>query len=798
MDHEPQQLLSSGDTRDLPALASSVIAHAAIPHTVIPQHPAHADSWRQLLATISRAKWLVLGVTILGTAATFVATRYLRTTYVARAVLWVELTDPRSVNPINAGMLGVSGWVDLLRSHSVLDDVVHEQRLNVSVQTKDRDAVVSTLTLGPTFEPGSYKLSVSKDRSWKLHTIDGALIEEGKRDDAIGRAVGFVWAPPPDGPAALRPGETIEFTVESYYEAARGLGSDLRVKAELGSNFIQLELRGTDPRHVAATVNAVAQRFVVVATDLKRRKQAELAKILSEQLQHARSTLTEAEDALRSFRARSAPLLTEGSAGLARHPAPTDPSVSGYLGLRSELMAARRDRQSIQRILDGAGTAGVSLDMLGFIEPVQKSAQLNGALQELTARQADIRGLRYRYTDENPEVRRVASQIAELEQSIIPGLARTVIGELSTREAELNRLVGTASGSLQELPALLLEDARLSRNAQSAEAVFTRIDQRFGEARLAEVSSLADVRILDAAAPPEVPLGNVARILIVLAMLGSFGLGIGGAVLREHIDPTVHNVGQVTQGFGLNILGALPHLSREGGKGSAQAVDAFRGIRLNVMHAYGKAAPIVVTVSSPGMGDGKSFVSINLALAFADAGFKTLLIDGDIRRGRLHRVLGVHRKSGLTDVLNDATPFMSSLQSTGRDNLTFLACGSRTRTGPELLSSSAMAQLLVRLRQQYSVILIDSPPLAAGIEPYVLGTLTGNLMLVVRLGTTDRTLAEGKLDALSRLPIRVLGAVLNGVRSPDVYRRYSYSLEGYELHDEETTWAEAKILRDRS
>ena len=89
--------------------------------------------------------------------------------------------------------------------------------------------------------------------------------------------------------------------------------------------------------------------------------------------------------------------------------------------------------------LDGVGTAGVSLDMLGFIEPVQKSAQLNSALQELTTRQADIRGLRYRYTDENPEVRRVASQIAELEQSIIPGLARTVIGELATREAELNR-----------------------------------------------------------------------------------------------------------------------------------------------------------------------------------------------------------------------------------------------------------------------------------------------------------------------------------------------------------------------
>ena len=785
MDHEAP-LLRSGEPTNLPVLA------AAFPPLAPP------DPWRRLFETIRRSKWLVIGVTVLGTATTVLATHFLRSTYVARAVLWVEVPDPRSLNPINAGLLGVSGWVELLRSHAVLDDVVREQRLNVWAQPDKGAAALNTLTFGPTFEPGSYRLAIAKDASWKLLMTDGTEVNQGTRGDSIGAAKGFLWAPPREGPGALPAGETIDFTVESYYEAARALDRDLRINTELGSNFIGVELRGGDPEHVAAIVSAVAQRFVAVATDQKRRKQSELAKILGDQLQHARTTLAEAEDALRTFRARSAPLLTQGSAGLTQRPAPTDPSVSGYLDLRTQLTVARRDRLAIQRILAGAGKSGMSLDMLGFIEPVQRSAQLSGALHELTARQADIRALRYRYTDESPEVRRVANQIAELEQSIIPGLARTVIDELATREAELNGLVGAASGSLQQLPTLLLEDARLSRNAQSAEAVFTRIDQRYGEARLAEVSSLADVRILDAAAPPEVPLGNVARILIVLAMLGSFGLGVGGAIVRERIDPTVHEVGQVTHGFGLNILGALPHLAAGGGKGSAQAVDALRGIRLNVMHSYGSAGPIVMTVSSPGMGDGKSFVSVNLALAFADAGFKTLLVDGDIRRGRLHRVFDGHRKPGLTDVLGDVTPVAGALQSTGRDNLTFLSCGLRTRTGPELLGSAAMPQLLVRLREQFSVILIDSPPLAAGIEPYVLGTLTGNMLVVLRLGTTDRSLAEGKLDAISRLPIRVLGAVLNGVRSPEIYRRYSYDLEGYELHDEETTWAEAKILRDRS
>lgn len=772
-------LLRAPDGADLPA----VIPAAQPP-----------EQWRRLIAPIKRSKWLVIAITIAGAALGVFAARTLSTTYLARAVLWVEIPDTRSQNTISAGLLGVMGWVDLLRSHAVLDDVVRDQRLNVWTTSDVADEAVSTLTLDPTFQPGSYRLETKQDGSWILATAHGTVVDQGIAGEAVGKAIGFVWTPA----ASLPRDETLEFTVESYYEAGRQLGADLRIVSELGSNFIRLELRGDDPDHVAAIVNAVANRFVIVATDLKRKKQSELARILSDQLQHARRSLSESETALRTFRVHSAPLLTEGTAGLTRHPGANDPSVTGYLDARSELASVQRDRRTIERVLAASVKSGASLDMLGLVGAVQRSAQLSDALRELTARRADIRALRYRYTDENPEVRRVANQISELEGATIPELARLVTSELATREAELNRLVGTASGNLQRLPALLIEDARLSRDAQSAEEVLTRIEQRFGEARLAEVSSLPDVRVLDAAVPPEVPLGNVGKILILLATVGSFGVGVAGAMVRERVDHTVRDAGQVSNGFGLPILGALPHLHSEDGEGSAQAVDAFRGIRLHVMHTYGAAGPIVITVSSPGIGDGKSFVATNLALAFADAGFSTLLVDGDIRRGKLHRIFRGTRKPGLTDVLAGAAPFQAALQSSHRENLTYLACGSRTRSGPELLGSPAMTQLLVELRGRYRAILVDSPPLAAGVEPYILGTLTGNLLLVMRMGRTDRDLAEGKLDALDRLPVRVLGAVLNGVRSPDIYARYAYSLEGYELHDEETTWAEHKILRERA
>ena len=118
----------------------------------------------------------------------------------------------------------------------------------------------------------------------------------------------------------------------------------------------------------------------------------------------------------------------------------------------------------------------------------------------------------------------------------------------------------------------------------------------------------------------------------------------------------------------------------------------------------------------------------------------------------------------------------------------FIGCGTRKMGGPELLASPQMSQLLISLRSQYGVIIMDSAPLGAGVDPLVLGSLTGSLLLVLRTGVTDRELAQAKLTDLDRLPIRILGAVLNDVKAEGIYKYYSY-LPGYSSDDE----AEAEV-----
>jgi len=243
----------------------------------------------------------------------------------------------------------------------------------------------------------------------------------------------------------------------------------------------------------------------------------------------------------------------------------------------------------------------------------------------------------------------------------------------------------------------------------------------------------------------------------------------------------------------------VPHVKRQNGGASADdiapVIEALRGIRLRVTHAHGAPSPVVVTITSPGRSDGKSFVASNLALAYADAGYRTLLIDGDIRRGGLHRVLKLKRRPGLTELLTGSVPLEQVIQPGGYPTLWFIGCGARTQVGPELLASRPMEQLLMSLRPKYEVIIVDSPPLTAGVDAFALGTLTGTLLMVLRAGVSDREMAQAKLDVLDRLPVRVLGAILNDARLDGEYRYYSYYLAGYELVDEGPKWDSRPVLR---
>lgn len=147
-------------------------------------------------------------------------------------------------------------------------------------------------------------------------------------------------------------------------------------------------------------------------------------------------------------------------------------------------------------------------------------------------------------------------------------------------------------------------------------------------------------------------------------------------------------------------------------------------------------------------------------------------------------MFNANRRPGLLDLLGGEAPLDAILRSTTHEKLTLVPCGTRRHRGPELLHSQAMLQLIADLRDRYDVIILDSPPFGAGVDPFVLGAATGNLVCVLRTGTTDRKLAEAKLQLMGRLPIHVLGAVLNDILAQGAYKYYSY-LYGYTTSEDD-------------
>jgi capsular exopolysaccharide synthesis family protein len=749
--------------------------------------------WRRVFASVVRFKWLVLGVVVVGTAAGYGLSRFLiKPGYLARATIWVDVVDPRARTPEAfqlGGQLGIStGWDNLLTSDQVMDYVVHENQLYLGWENAGDSAAFQGFDLQDRFRIGIYTLKVdSTGQHYSLIGEDGKLVDSGAVGDSVGRSLGWRWTP---SARSLPKGHVIAFSVTAPHETGLSLASALAVRSDADGNFMRLELKDPDPEFAATTVNAIAERFVTVAAELKKQKVHELSGAFYEQLQRAKASVATAEAALRAFRVRSATSLAMSNNGQIDT---RDPSANRFFNARVTLDQVQEDRQVIQRVLAEAADSGIQPGNLENISSVQRSSTLIAALRELTGAQAELRAMRYRYTDEQPAVRRLLGRIEDLQKRTIPQLALALDGTLLAQENDLRQQINSGSASLATIPSLAIDDARLNRDLTTAEATLASVQQQYNAVRIAEISALPDVKLFDRAVVPQRPVGTLAPVLIALAFLASLGAGVVGAVLLDRTDTRFRYPEQVTTDMGLSILGVVPRVSRENGNGrnAPQVIEALRSIRLGVQNAYG-AGPMVLTISSPGSSDGKSFITSNLGLAFADAGLRTMVIDGDIRRGLLHRVLNAKRKPGLIDHLSGNAGREDIIQKTDFPQLSFIGCGQRTPNGPELLSSPAMGQLITSLRSRFDVILVDSAPMAAGVDPYVLGTLTGHLLLVMRTGVTDRELARAKIDLLDRLPVRVLGAVLNDVEAGGAYRYYAYYLAGYEVAEED---GEKKLVR---
>lgn len=757
----------------------------------------------RILAAVRRFKWLILLTTIVGAGLGILATRYMPEKYVVGGVIMLERRGGNTGPVEGTAFLQGSQWIELLKDPRVLDPVVKDLRLYI-VGPKARG---DDPRQGPTglaamlfedfqttdnFVPGQYRISFSEDgQRWEMRNVtQGPARLSGAVGDSAGREWGIKWVP---RPRQFMRGAEYEFTLLTPREVSSNLADAISTRPpSRGGVFVRVGYDATDPIVAKNTLNAVLRRFVEEAARLKRANLVEESAVLDSQLLAAEQRMRDAQVALENFKITTVGQAKEDvpiAAGLGMT---TSYTYGSFLQMQTTLDSLRRERRELEAVMARTRAGEPTADQFMAIGSVRSSPALQGVINAVTAAETDLRNSLVTLGDEAVSVKQARSRLNMLRDTMLPNHVEAVIDRIDIDIADLERRMSNTQREMREIPGRTLTEQRLQNDLMLARSTHADVLKRAAQARMEEASSLPDVRILNEAVAPLRPTKNRKSVIIVLGTLAGLGLGLGLAFLLDLIDGRFRYAEQVTGGLGLSILGVIPEIRRAKGKASgaeeaAQVVEAFRTVRLNLSHVFPETGAINLTITSPMPGDGKSLVSSNLALSFAESGYRTLLIDGDTRRGELHRTFGVDRRPGLLDHLAADTTLDECLRTTSHPKLTLMPAGSRHRNAPELMGSRRMHEMMATLRSRYEVIIIDSPPLAAGIDPFVLGTITGNLMMVVRAGATQRDLAEAKLQIIDRLPIRLVGAVLNDVRSSmNEYKYYAYSYSyGSTEEDEE-------------
>lgn len=740
---------------------------------------------RRIIAAIARFKWLIVASFLLGAVGAAVVWTRLDVRYTTTGSLWVDQerrsSNPGDVLPIRvSGLFETTAYIDVMKSLSVLLPVVESQKLYLDVGDGVRD-LFAGFQLEERFIPGAYTLTVDPaGESWTLSHAEAGLIDQGPAGEAIGEDAGIVFHPPAEW---FPPGIEIGFRLKHPQQAARELGNALIIGTDAEGNFIRVSYAGTDPGRIADVLNAVLESHIQVSADLKRNRLDETQDVLEEQLIYAQELLSGAERALEDFRVRTITLPSDQATPIAGGLQMTrDPVFDNYFNMQVDLEAVRRDRDRLAGILQALPDTTIPVETLEAIPTASGSRELQQVLDELVDLRAELRVYRDRYSDQYPPIQEILTRIGTIQGETVPRVLRGLIQELNSRETRMVALVDSASAELSEIPTRTIEEARLERQVETQETLYNDLRARVENARLASASSVPDVRVLDRAIVPNSPSDDPRVLFAAMFLLGGLGFGVLAALVLDRVDSRIRYPTQVDRDIGLTILGSIPRVEKgkdgKDGENRASVVEAFRELRISLGFAFGSAGPIMLTVSSPSQGEGKTFISTNLAVAFADMGRRTLLIDGDTRRGDAHRMLGLERCPGLTDYLKERTAG-EIIQSTPYKNLDFIGGGTRGSHTPELLASAQMSRFLGTLKRAYDVIIVDSPPLSGGGDALVLASLTGNLAVVLRSGSTDKALAAAKIETLSRFPIRILGAVLNDTDPGGLYGYYATYLPSY-------------------
>ncbi len=412
------------------------------------------------------------------------------------------------------------------------------------------------------------------------------------------------------------------------------------------------------------------------------------------------------------------------------------------------------------------------------------------------------------------------------------GMRTTLEARIVEEQVNLNSLRNKEAYYRRELeeyrrksPQILeqaIEQARLLRTQSVYQNLLNYLVERHEEEKIKASTGFGGMRIVSPAAIPEAPLSRqVVRNVMTSAILG-LGLAFGLVLLQAYLDNTVHNKEELARQTGLPVIGQIPICENRGVADSDNGkkkksrfhvsvgrftriadheepadasplllcnpllhsmenhtmfIESFRNLRTDLQFIQIDQPVKKLLISSAVPGEGKSMITANIGLAFAELGKRVLIVDCDLRKPKQHIIFSISRIPGVTDLLAGSIDHAAVVQQVHAPDLYLLPAGSRPPNPSEILHSNKIVELMEKLEKEYDYILIDSPPLLSLSDARIISGFVPNMLLVYRYAKTDIRHTKDAITSIKNSQAAIVGMVLNGIEpfSNAYYKHHYYN-----------------------
>ena len=389
------------------------------------------------------------------------------------------------------------------------------------------------------------------------------------------------------------------------------------------------------------------------------------------------------------------------------------------------------------------------------------------------------------------------------------------ISAYNSKLLELRNLVQKYENQLSSLPDKYLKYSRFQRDRVILVETYSLMKQKLEESKINEASQLGKIRVVDSAVANTKKSSPKRKMILIFALFIGVFMGIGYILLIEFLDSTIKSIEDIER-RGLSILAIIPAIGkvldnkRKKKKGykfnlklsSSEKIErrllthedpkspiseAYRSLRTSLMYDNNDQGCKIILVSSSGPGEGKTTTVANLAITYANMGKKTLLIDADLRKPVIHKMFKNKINKGLTNFLSGNEDSIQNISyNTNVQNLSIINSGVVPPNPSELLASNHMDEFIKKIKEEFDVVLFDTPPMIAVTDAFIINKYVDKTLLVIRASVTQKGALERTLVNMNNMSSNIDGVIFNGVNESNTYGGgYYYNYYQYYYGSEE-------------